>query len=149
VETGNVPDILFYDGACGLYHGAVRFVVRRDREGSFVYAPLGGETFLAEVSEEKRRALPDSLVLKVDQRGDVQKVQKGDGHEIVRSAAVLHLLARLGGGWRIVGRAMNLVPRRLLDAAYDLVARMRHRLFRKPEAACPVVPVELRGRFLP
>jgi hypothetical protein len=34
------------------------------------------------------------------------------------------------------------------DAAYDLVARLRHRLFALPPDACPVTPPHLRARFI-
>jgi len=39
------------------------------------------------------------------------------------------------------------VPRGIRDRAYDGIARVRYRLFRKPTDACPVTPPELRARF--
>ena len=40
------PERLFYDGTCALCHGAVRFVLARDRDGSaFRFAPLDFHDF--------------------------------------------------------------------------------------------------------
>ena len=130
--------ILFYDGGCGLCHGAVRFALKRDRAGVFRFAPLQGGTFLELVTEVDRAALPDSLVLR-----------EPDGRLLTRSAAVVALLQRLGGVWRAMSALLRIVPRPLRDFGYDLVAKTRHRLFKKPEGACPIVPKDLRERFLP
>lgn len=130
---------VFYDGHCGLCHGAVRFLLARDRDGSrFRFAPLQGETLGRLVRPEARPALPDSVV-----------VIAADGTLLTRSDGVIALLAELGHGWRLVALAIRLVPRPLRDAAYDLVARVRKKLFATPADACPVVPPELRLRFDP
>lgn len=130
---------VFYDGHCGLCHGAVRFLLARDRDGSrFRYAPLQGETFATLVPEGARAALPDSVVVLAD-RGEL----------LTRSAGVIALLESLGGGWRTIAAAARLVPRPLADAAYDLVARVRKSLFAAPADVCPMMPPELRARFDP
>ena len=130
--------ILFYDGGCGLCHRAVRFLLKRDRGAAFRFAPLAGDTFAREVSAPVRAALPDSLVLRLE-----------DGTLLTRSAAVVAMLRRLGGAWTWLGLALRLVPPLLRDAGYDAVAKVRHRLFKTPEGACPLVPPALRDRFLP
>ena len=86
--------------------------------------------------EALRRGLPDSIV-----------VLTPDGTLLSRSAAIIHILDRIGGSWRLQGRLLALVPRGIRDLGYDGVARVRHRLFRKPPDACPVTPPELRARF--
>lgn len=133
-----VHDLLFYDGGCGLCHHLVRFVIRRDLDGSrFRFAPLGGPAFLEAIRPADRDRLPDSVVLRT-----------ADGRTLVRSGAVLHLGERLGGIWRFLARAAGLLPRWLLDFGYDQVAAVRKRLFAPPDGVCPVLPPELRGRFL-
>jgi predicted DCC family thiol-disulfide oxidoreductase YuxK len=130
-------DLLFYDGTCGLCHRWVQFVLRRDPAGSmFRYAPIGGPAWNAAILP-LREALPDSLVLRT-----------ADGRTLVRSEAVLHIGERLGGGWRSLARVAGLLPRWLLDLGYDGLARVRKRLFNAPVGSCPMVPAELRGRFL-
>lgn len=130
---------LFYDGGCGLCHRAVRFVLARDRDGrAFRFAPLHGETFAALVSPAARAALPDSLVLR-----------EPDGTLRARSDALRAIGRRLGGPWGVLAALAGLVPASLLDAGYDALARVRHRWFAPPPAACPVLPPALRVRFDP
>ncbi|MCG8456236.1 MAG: DCC1-like thiol-disulfide oxidoreductase family protein [Holophagales bacterium] len=130
-------ETLFYDGDCGVCHWAVKFVARRDPDGrAFRFAPLEGSTSLELLGE--RRDLPDSIVVLAE-----------SGRLLLRSSALIHVLMRLGGIWALLGRLLWIVPRPLRDLGYDLFARVRHRLVRRPEAACPVLPPQLRGRFDP
>ncbi|HEV8198984.1 MAG TPA: DCC1-like thiol-disulfide oxidoreductase family protein [Candidatus Polarisedimenticolia bacterium] len=133
------PDTLFYDGTCGLCHGAVRFFLAEDATGPHLrFGTLQGKSFHRAVPAQERTALPDSLVLVTR------------SHEVLtRSRGVFRALAELGGYWRVLAGVSGVLPVRLADAAYDAVARVRHRLFRRPEEACPLVPEDLRGRFLP
>ena len=129
--------MVFYDGACGLCHRTVRFAIARDREGSrFRFAALGGEAFRRLVPEALRAGLPDSIV-----------VLAPGGALLARTAAVIHILERIGGPWRLTGRVLALVPRGIRDLGYDGIARVRHRLFTRPTDVCPVSPPELRARF--
>jgi predicted DCC family thiol-disulfide oxidoreductase YuxK len=133
------PEILFYDGHCALCHGAVKFVLKHDASGAaFRFAPLHGETFAACVPESAQKTLPDSIV-----------VVTREGSWLVRSDAFVHILARLGGGWRFVAGVLRVVPRPLRDMVYNLVARARYRVFGTRTDVCPVVPQALRSRFDP
>jgi predicted DCC family thiol-disulfide oxidoreductase YuxK len=131
-------ETLFYDGNCGLCHGAVRFVLAEDPDGTALrFAPLDSDAFRAAVPDDVRASLPDSLVLAT-----------ADGRVLTRSAGVLHLGRRLGGIWRLLATVGGVVPEGLRDRAYDGIARVRHRLFAKPKDACPLLPPHLRARFL-
>jgi predicted DCC family thiol-disulfide oxidoreductase YuxK len=133
------PITVFYDGHCGLCHGLVRFLIARDPGGSrFDYAPLQGEYCATAISQAQRQRLPDSIV-----------VRTHDRQLLVKSAAVLYVLMRIGGPWHAVGIALKMLPPSLLDYGYDFIARMRLRLFSKPAATCPLVPPELQHRFHP
>ncbi len=65
----------------------------------------------------------------------------------MRSAATLHVLDGLGGAWRVLGYGARVVPGMVRDAAYDAIAAIRHRVFKAPPAACPILPRNLRERF--
>ena len=96
------PDILFYDGHCGLCHSAVKFVVKQDRSGkAFRFAPLYGKTFEATVPVDQRRVLCDSMV-----------VQTCEGLLLMRSNALIRILQRLGGKWEILAAVMAVFPGR-------------------------------------
>ena len=131
-------DTIFYDGQCGLCHRAVRFLLAWDQDGErFRFASLGSQAFQAAFSEQERQEFPDSLI-----------VLTGDGAVLTRSAATVHLLRRLGGLWRVLGTLLSWVPASARDALYDMIARLRYRLFASPAETCPLLPPELRARFL-
>jgi predicted DCC family thiol-disulfide oxidoreductase YuxK len=136
--AGGAPETLFYDGTCGLCHRTVRFVIAEDPGGlSFRFAPLQGGLLRSTLRDDQRAGLPDSLV-----------VLTGDGRVLTRSRAVRHILSRLGGLWSVLAAMAGVIPAPLGDAAYDVVAGVRHRLFARPPEACPILPVRLRSRFV-
>ena len=69
------------------------------------------------------------------------------GVKSVRSEAVLRVAEYLGGWWR-VARVLRILPRFVRDAAYDLFARNRYRMFGRYDT-CPIPAPEVRARFLP
>ena len=109
-------ETVFYDDHCGICARSIDFVRRRDPAGRrFEFQPLGGEAFRATIDEQTRENLPDSVV-----------VRTADNQLLTRSAAVIHVLGRLGGPWRLLGGLMRIVPRFIRDRVYDEIARQRH-----------------------
>ena len=136
-STQITPAIVFYDGACGLCHRVVRFLLAEDRTGALQLAPLDSPAFAGLVPAEERNLLPDTFV-----------VRARDGELLVRSRAAIEVGTALGGLWRVGATIAMLLPTELADGAYDVIASNRRRLFAPPDAACPLVPPRLRGRFL-
>jgi len=135
----NTDAVLFYDGECGLCHRWVKFTMKRDRDGDIVqFAALQGETIRQKLSDHERDALPDSVVF-----------LGADNQIKTKSTAVIAILDHLGGFWRVCAGAMKIIPRAIRDFGYDRVAAIRHKLFRKPKELCPMMPPEMRDRFLP
>ena len=131
---------IFYDGGCGLCHRFVRFVLAVDREGKcFRFAPLESEVFTALRKASTRSAMLDDI--------DSIVLSLPDGSLLVRAAAVIEIGKILGGVWRAAAVAASVIPLRLLDAGYDGIARIRHRIFPTPQDACPILPAHLRDRF--
>jgi predicted DCC family thiol-disulfide oxidoreductase YuxK len=130
---------VFFDGECGFCHRWVQWVVKRDRDGqAFRFAPRKGETFQWLVAWERRQSLPPSILVLTTQ-----------GRILTRSSAVLHILKRLGGVWRVMAVAGRIVPAGIRDVVYRFIARVRHGLMPGPDSACPVAAPELRTRFGP
>ena len=115
-------------------------ILRHDRRGTLRFAALQG-AYGAEVrSRHPELAGIDSMVW-------VEPATPGNPERLwVRSGAALQVVRYLGGLWH-VARAAGVLPRPLLDSAYDLIARHRHHL---PGAhdRCLVPPPEIRPRFL-
>ena len=130
---------VFFDGDCGFCHRSVQLVVKHDRDGrAFRFAPRKGETFRSLVAEKRREALPPSIL-----------VLTTEGQILTRSSAVLHILERLGGVWRMMAIVGRMVPAGIRDVGYRFIARVRHGLLPAPDSRCPGVAPELRGRFGP
>ena len=120
--------IVYYDGTCGFCHLFIRFILAENAQGiTFRFAPLQ-EHFAPS-------ALPDSIVVKENDQ------------LYYKSKAVFRILASLGGIWKILSWVFSLLPRPLCDIFYDLIAKVRHRLFAKPKDLCPIIPPDLREYF--
>lgn len=133
--------LLLYDGLCGLCNGLVRFLVARDREGRIRFAALQSDTARNLLVENGRD--PDDLATVYV----VANWQRSDQRLLMRSRAVLHALEQLGGLWGGVARIAAIVPRRIADAVYAGVARIRYRVFGRYDT-CALPPAEFRQRFV-
>lgn len=127
--------VILFDGTCRLCNGVVQFVVRRDPGGRFRFLPIqsarGSAAYRAAGLDPER---PDTLAVWLD------------GSAYTRSDAVLVIAGGLGWPWSMA-KAGSVLPRRLRDWLYDVVARNRYRIFGRYEA-CLLPTPEIRSRFL-
>ena len=136
-----VTTVVFYDGECGLCNHFVRFLIRRDRQQRFAFAPLQGTT--AQTVLVPRGIDPsdlDSIHVIADRLTPSERL-------LTRSRAVVHALLQLGGVWWLAARGASLVPASLADRVYDFIARRRYRTFGRFDT-CPIPPPQWRDRFL-
>lgn len=131
VSAGSV---VFFDGHCSMCNDAVRFVMKEEATHVFRFAPLQGDTAKELLPPRATEAI-ETMVLSTEQ-GNYQ-----------RSDAALRIARGMGGFWATLWVA-RFVPRDVRDAAYDWVARNRHRWFPALDA-CPIPTPEERDRFLP
>lgn len=132
-------DLLFYDGECGFCDQIVQFVIKRDAEHRYVFAPLQGKTakVLLKDLPEKYKTL-DSLVLIEDYKTEPKYYVMGKG--------AFRILWKLGGPWKLLGW-ISFLPSFLYDWGYRIVARNRHKIFAKTE--CVIPDTRQKDRFLP
>ena len=126
--------VLLFDGVCNLCNGLVRFLVRRDPAGRIRYASLQSEAGQALLARAGLPEDPDTVVL-----------VEGD-RAYTKSAAVVRVAELLGWPYRLL-RVARLLPRRLRDAGYDVVAANRYDWFGRRER-CMVPDDDVRDRFL-
>lgn len=135
MEKDNGSYILLFDGVCNLCTGIVKFILKNDKKEVFRFAALQSQSGQALL---KRFDLPvadfDTFVLII-----------GDKY-YTKSTAVLHVLKALGGLWEIL-YVYIVFPESMRDLLYDIVARMRYRIFGK-KATCLVPSPEIKDRFL-
>ena len=132
--------IVLYDGVCGLCHRLIRFVLARDPAGRFRFAALQG-ALAGEILARHGRDAHDLDTLYL-----VLRHGQPDERLLAKSDAALWILRELGGAWRAAG-ALRMLPRWVRDRAYDLVARIRYRLFGRYDA-CLLPDPHNRARFL-
>ena len=129
-----MSSIVLFDGVCNFCSDAVNFIIDRDPENRFKFAPLQSE-----VGQELRAKYNvdesiDSIVLIEDDQA------------FTHSTAALRIARGLSGVWS--GAYMFMIlPRPLRDLYYELFAKYRYRLFGKKDA-CMIPTPEVRARFL-
>lgn len=126
--------VLFFDGVCGLCNYYVDFVLKRDKNARFRFAPLQGEAAAKVLSNEDRENLNSLVLLK-------------DGRQYRRTAAVVRILWQLSWPWQLAGSLLWLIPAPLRDFGYKTVARYRYAWFGQ-KATCRMPSPEERSRFL-
>lgn len=127
--------VIYYDGYCALCDRFVGFVLARDRQARYRYAPLSGETARGRFGESFDLDQPRTVLL--EEPGKIR----------VRSDAALAILTGLGGVWRLAA-VLRIIPRRLRDALYDHVARKRFEWYGRRDA-CRTPTASEQERFLP
>lgn len=126
--------IILFDGTCAFCERSVRFIATRDN-GYFKFGAsqnAEGRALLAQYGTTREAA--KSLIL------------IEDGQLYLRSTAVLRIAARMTAPWRLA-RVFLLVPAPIRDAAYRVVAAIRHRIA-GPSNACEIPPPEIRARLI-
>ena len=124
-----------FDGVCNLCNAFVNFVIDRDPRSYFQFGALQsdpGHTLLRRYRMPTQD--PQTIVL------------IEDGRTYVESTAALRIFRRLSGVWPVL-YLFIVVPRRLRDPMYRLIAQHRYRWFgRRDECRLPEPGIE--DRFL-
>jgi predicted DCC family thiol-disulfide oxidoreductase YuxK len=136
--------LMLYDGLCGLCNGVVQWVIKRDHADRFRFAPQQSavaERILSRCGFDREAMIQSNSVYLV--------LDAGTEHErvLTRSDVTVHMLLLLGGGWRILGMLLRVVPRFARNAAYDLFARNRYRMTERYEV-CPIPTEAERMKFV-
>ncbi|MEZ3115448.1 thiol-disulfide oxidoreductase DCC family protein [Halobaculum sp. MBLA0147] len=127
--------ILLFDGVCNLCNGTVRFVVDHDSTGRVSFAPLQSPV---------GRALLDHVGLPTDTLDSVVLLE---GERYWRKSDAALRVARYLDAPLPAASVLEAVPEPIRNAAYDMVADHRYRVFGRKDR-CPVPDPETRERFL-
>lgn len=147
---GNLAEIggrlvCFFDGHCGLCNRTVWWLLRRDRGDRLRFAALDstiGAELMARlgICALESKSGPTTILVVRGFGGPEEQV-------LVRSEAVLALLAELPRPRPAVARVLGWIPRPVRDAGYRMVAQWRYRIWGWLES-CPIPTDEERRRFL-
>jgi predicted DCC family thiol-disulfide oxidoreductase YuxK len=131
--------LLLYDGACGFCAASVQFILRHERQHALRFAALESEAGRQVRGRHPGIADIDSMIWVEHPGGTEERV-------LIRSAAGLRIARYMGGVWRMALIA-GIIPRPIRDAAYNIIARHRHRLI-AGAYQCYVPSPSERQRFL-
>jgi predicted DCC family thiol-disulfide oxidoreductase YuxK len=127
--------VVLFDGVCKLCNGWARFLIRHDHALHFR---------LASVQSAEGQALLAWGGLPTDHFDSMALIE--DGQMLLRSDAVLRIVAQLPGAWRHLAW-LRLVPRPVRDWCYDRIALNRYRLFGRYDS-CLLPSADHARRFL-
>jgi predicted DCC family thiol-disulfide oxidoreductase YuxK len=133
----NLPadHLILFDGVCGFCTRGIQLLFRYDRRGRLHFAPLqsdlGRQICMANGLD------PETF--------DTFIFARPNQPILVRSDAALAVASTLGFPWSLL-TIFRIIPRRLRDAAYDLIARNRLRFLGRRESCYIPTPAE-RARF--
>jgi predicted DCC family thiol-disulfide oxidoreductase YuxK len=126
--------IILFDGVCNFCDSSVQFIIKRDPNGYFQFAPLQGETGKKLLKEFGLIENLDSIVYIEDDRF------------YKKSVAALKICKNLEGVWRLFV-IFKIIPTPIRDFFYDIVAKKRYKWFGKKDS-CMIPSPEIRNRFL-
>jgi predicted DCC family thiol-disulfide oxidoreductase YuxK len=127
--------IILFDGTCAFCERSVVFIANRDPAGYFRFGA-------SQTPEAAALLAPFGL-----SRETARSIILIEGGRVyLRSSATLRIAGRLGLPWSLA-RYLLYVPVPLRDAAYKVVAAIRHRLAGRSNA-CEVPPPAIRDRML-
>ena len=133
--------IILYDGVCGLCNALVQFLIKRDEREDLRFASLQSD-FAAKVLGRHGIDPADLDTVHV-----VVNYEQPDERVLNRSDAILRAWRQLGGFWKIVAVAGQIIPRPLRDLVYRFVAGNRYRVFGKYDT-CMLPEPNQRSRFI-
>ncbi|QJP35532.1 DUF393 domain-containing protein [Nonlabens sp. Ci31] len=128
-------DIVLFDGVCNLCNAAILFIIKRDKNDRFRFAPLEsevGKKLLAKYQIDPSKI--DSIVL-----------VSGDS-AFAKAGAALRISKHLTGLWPLL-YSLIIIPSLISDTVYDFIARNRYKWFGKKES-CMIPTPELKSKFL-
>jgi predicted DCC family thiol-disulfide oxidoreductase YuxK len=125
--------LFVFDGVCVLCSGGVSWLMRHDPRARINF--MSAQSPTGEALYRHYGIVMDETYLLIS-----------DGRAYTASAGYLRLAGVLGGRWRLT-RAAAIVPERLRDSVYRLVARNRYRWFGKADY-CALLNEDQRQRLL-
>ena len=115
-RSDSYDSVLLYDAECEMCSAAVKHVERSGETTKGIRCvPLKSREGRDALKRAGAEEVADETMILIDEDGV---------HD--RSTAVLRVATRIGGAWRF-SKWAQLVPRRVRDGIYRLVARNRHR----------------------
>lgn len=135
----NLPknkQLILFDGVCNLCNSSIQYVIQKDKNNVFMYAPLEsliGQKIIDKYNIDTKKV--DSILLYSAENGLSSK-----------STAALTIAKQLSFPVNLVS-SLLILPLFIRDLAYDFIARNRYKWFGKKDF-CMIPTPELKSKFL-
>ena len=126
--------ILFYDGVCHLCNDSVNWLIKRDVEGHFLYAPL----------QSNIGSLVRSHLNLSDEIKTVVAMSEGVYYQ--QSDVTILIGQKLHGRWSVL-KWIRIVPRVIRNCIYGWIAKNRYQWYGKSDV-CMIPKPEWNNRFI-
>ena len=129
-----MSSILLFDGVCNFCNDSVNFIICRDSDKKFKFAPLQSDYG---IEMRKKYGIADDV-------DSIVLIE--DGRAYTHSTAALRIAKNLGGIYSLA-YVFIIVPVFIRDFLYKSFARNRYRMFGKKDM-CMMPTPEVRERFI-
>ncbi len=116
-----MENLILYDGKCNLCNYTLQFILKRDKLKMFHYLPL-----------QSSQAKEILKTVQFDQPGIDSVIFIENGRAYIKSEAFFRIASQLGGWFKLMN-IFKLVPKKIADLVYDMIARNRQKWFGKNE----------------
>lgn len=127
--------IIFYDGFCKICSWAVDFIMPRDKDNKFLFAPLSGKTAQINLSP-KLTENPFTIVL----------FDPNTNQTYIKSDAALRIAEKLSFPWKFFSIFLFL-PKIFRDFLYMIVSKFRYSILDK-RSTCRLPTEQEKSKFL-
>ena len=129
--------LILFDGVCNLCNSSVLYVIKRDKEDRFLFAPLQseiGKDIIKAFNIDTSKT--DSILLYNPKSNSLKH----------RSSAAMHIAKRLGFPSNLLV-VFFIVPTFIRNWVYNYVAKNRYKWYGKKDA-CMIPTPELQSKFI-
>lgn len=127
--------IIVFDGVCNFCESSMNFVIHRDKNSKFKFAPAQSDAGEKLQKQYGINAIDLETMILIK-----------DGVAFTKSDAAVEIAKDLDGAWRLLS-LIRVFPKFIRDWAYSIVGQNRYRVWGKKET-CMVPTADIRARFL-
>lgn len=131
-----MPAIIFFDGVCNLCDSSVQFIIKKDTQAYFQFAPLQSN-----IAEE----ILKPYGLKPAQLESMILLENNSLY--FKSSAALKISQKLSGIYPLAYYIFYPLPPIFRDWVYEIIAKYRYKIWGKKEQ-CMLPSPEIKSRFL-
>ncbi|RJP59068.1 MAG: thiol-disulfide oxidoreductase DCC family protein [Ignavibacteriales bacterium] len=126
--------IILFDGVCNFCNGSVNFLIKRDPNGIFKFAPLQSEIGQQLITKNNITGEIDSIIL------------VKENIVYIKSDALIEIIKELKWYWKML-IIVKILPKKFRDLLYDLIANNRYKWFGKMDS-CMIPDENVKSRFI-